>query len=331
MVMVAILPLAAPMALASTGTAATGVEQMAPLGGTDRYDRLASVVATRENYPPPRRAGRLVVAGFKVAPLLLTTKDAVPAALLERLKDTEGQEFRAPRWSGRHKPNDRKTAVGDRVDEVEEAMDPTDLITSRTENLASIQITATDQAVIQVAGYGSTQQALVPPMKAPTGGYLGRIRRGTWAVAAGVIAGLVLAVIFAVAHHVRKADSRAAAPRAAVGARPTSDPSQTGPGMQFHVQNDFRKGAWSRTTPNDGAYYSRDPRPSNGREWLDNGTVVHADCWVGGEGYDVALFTTSQTWSHWARLAEGGYLQMSLFSETTSSQTEDIPGLERCA
>lgn len=116
---------------------------------------------------------------------------------------------------------------------------------------------------------------------------------------------------------------------------PTSLPSTPTTGtehaeVELRVQNDFRGGAWSRTSATDGSYYSENERPPNGREWLPNGTAVTAACWVDGEQYQVQLFTTTEAWSHWARLTDGAYLQMSLFSETTALQSEDIPGFQEC-
>ena len=146
----------------------------------------------------------------------------------------------------------------------------------------------------------------------------------------GVVGSLIAAAIVGIVTLIFRGENggSAAGPGTSPPAPGTTASAQ---GLPLHVDNDFRLGAWTRTSPRDGRYYSEQPRPDNGSRWLPNGTIAHAICWVVGEPYEVTLFTSRQSWTHWARLDMGDYVQLSLFQETTSTQSEDVTGLGPCA
>lgn len=100
--------------------------------------------------------------------------------------------------------------------------------------------------------------------------------------------------------------------------------------VTLHVQNDFRAGAWLRSSTRDGAIYNQATKPADGTRWLTNGTTVTAECWVAAESYVFTFDGVETRWSHWARLDTGEYLQMAQFRETTATRSEHVPGLEQC-
>jgi hypothetical protein len=63
---------------------------------------------------------------------------------------------------------------------------------------------------------------------------------------------------------------------------------------------------------------------------MANTTPAQARCYIIGEPYTVRVYLTTQTWNHWIELTDAGYLQASVFSETTALQHQDIPGLWPC-
>jgi hypothetical protein len=98
--------------------------------------------------------------------------------------------------------------------------------------------------------------------------------------------------------------------------------------VPFEIENPKRHGVWALSSPVMTEWSDRDEEPSNGIEWLAEGTTVRALCALAsGAAYPVKIENVTSTWHFFAELTNGTYAPVGGFKQATRDGAQ---GLERC-
>lgn len=92
----------------------------------------------------------------------------------------------------------------------------------------------------------------------------------------------------------------------------------------FKIENDARHGVWALTSPVMEEFANQDERPANGARWLPNSKGVIVVCAREGTPYNVKLNGAFTRWRWYAELANGDWLPMAGFEETTEDGAQHL-------
>jgi len=123
-----------------------------------------------------------------------------------------------------------------------------------------------------------------------------------------------------------------ARPIGATGGTGGTDPVVTGDtptapatARGFGIADSYLGGTWARTDPNDGTWYAKGNRPSNGKYWFSNGLGVAADCTRSAATYQVSVSGTMQTWRWWAHVSDGTWVPVATLDSAWSDGDQGLP------
>jgi hypothetical protein len=124
-----------------------------------------------------------------------------------------------------------------------------------------------------------------------------------WIGALAAVAGVIVAIIFGL---------RAVGVIGGAGPKNAGSPSSNSKAVT--VYDSVNKGAWLRTSPDQGTIPSQIHRPSNAILWFPNHSRIYPVCDQTGATYVVKYVTRTEHWNWWARLRGGGWIPTAVVS-----------------